>query len=294
LLANPNNYPSCTVKWKSNNKLKTLVYNEDFVQKYFYNRDVLNGIYTMGEGAKEIEEEIKRKNDEINKINEEILNLTEVKKEKENKELEIDNNFKEICWKKGYNKFQNVFPDFFTGYRNNKNKFKEKILEEYRKRSEGPVPNQNEIMSKYNIIYSNNVQKIDFLPNFNQSNLTNIKILEENQTILQTAIVGKKDINISKIIEKLCNHDWVKQGKEYYDNNFDENRGVYICPFCQQDTSDEFRMQLEEYFDETFTNQMKELENYIDNYKIVTDGIQKYFQEILSKQNQYLEEKIIP
>jgi len=293
LIANPDNYPSCEVNWTSNNKLNTLVYNEDFVQEYFYTKDILAGIYTIGEGAKEIEEDINRKNEEINKLNEKKENLQESIKTKNNEKEIIDNNFKDACWHKGYIKYQNDFPHIYTGYRNSKENFKKKILEEHNKSNTSQVLNLEELKRKYAVIYGKDVQKIDLLNKINEDNLNKLKTLEANQTILQTTIVGKQDVDIAKMIEKLHNHDWVKQGKEYYDKNYDANSDVYICPFCQQETSNEFRKQLEEYFDETFTNQMKDLEKYIKKYKEVTEDIKNYFQELSSKQNNFLDEKKI-
>jgi len=99
LLANPDSYPSCQVKWQ-NEKLKTIVYNEDFVRRVFYQSENLPGIFTMGEEAKDIEEKIKQKNDAKEQLNKEKNQLNATL---ENKNIELqkkENNFRELCWKK--------------------------------------------------------------------------------------------------------------------------------------------------------------------------------------------------
>ena len=54
IIADPDKYPSCKVEWEGNSPLRTIVYNEDFVKKYFYQSDNFPGIFTMGEGARKI------------------------------------------------------------------------------------------------------------------------------------------------------------------------------------------------------------------------------------------------
>ena len=65
LIANPEDYPSCHLTWQGSRKLKTVVYNEDFVTTTFYEKENLPGIFTLGEGAKDIEEEISKKTKEL-------------------------------------------------------------------------------------------------------------------------------------------------------------------------------------------------------------------------------------
>jgi wobble nucleotide-excising tRNase len=92
------------------------------------------------------------------------------------------------------------------------------------------------------------------------------------------------------MIEKLHNHDWVRQGKEFYDKNYDEERKSYICPFCQQTTSENFRKQIEEYFDEAYQNNIKELNNFINKYTTISQEILSLLEKVLKIDNQYINE----
>lgn len=73
-------------------------------------------------------------------------------------------------------------------------------------------------------------------------------------------IVGKSDIPIAKLIKKLENGDWVNQGRKY----------IYSgtkCPFCQKDTIDDnFRKQLESFFDEEFERDVEEVKEKKEEY----------------------------
>lgn len=295
VLANPDAYNSCKVEWYGNNKLKTIIYNEDFVRDYFYTKDSLSGIYTIGEGAKDIEEKILNRKSELDRLNKELTNLSGTNENKEKEQNDLFEKFKDTCWQKGYLDLQNEFDLFFTGYKRDKEKFANKVLDEKSNSSE--LLEKVKLKEKYDLVYGSDVSKIDelfFLDDKileeKDKTLKQIKSLEDNQDILKLSIVGKKDIDIAKMIEKLQNHDWVKQGKEYYEQNIDED-GNYICPFCQQKTSEDFRKQLEEYFDEAYRNNLSELNNYVIHYSDLAEKVGEYFSEILSLSNKYIDEK---
>lgn len=288
VLANPDAYNYCNVEWYGNNKLKTIIYNEDFVREYFYAKDSLSGIYTIGEGAKEIEEKIINKKIELDRLSNDLINLNGTKGNKEQEQINLFEKFKETCWQKGYLDLKDDFDLFFTGYKRDKEKFANKILDEKSNSSE--LLERIRLKEKYDLLYGSEVSKIDELVFLDDKTLEEIKSIEDNQDILKLSIVGKKDIDIAKMIEKLHNHDWVKQGKQYYDQNIDED-GNYICPFCQQKTSEDFRKQLEEYFDETYQNNLSELNNYAKNYSDLAKKVVEYFSKLLSLSNKYIDEK---
>lgn len=287
VLANPENFRDCNFEWENNRKIKTIVFNEEFIRDYFYEKDFLNGIYTIGEGASEIENQINQKKVELNNVvSEEFDKLNSAKKQKEKEKSENYNYFKESCWEKGYLSLQDDFDLFFTGYKKDKEKFANKILGE--KTNDAILLSKDELKRKYDLIYARDVSKIDeilLIPT------EQIQKIETKQEILKTAIIGKKDVDISAMIEKLHNHDWVKQGKEYYDKNYDEERKSYICPFCQQPTSDNFRKQLEEYFDESYQNNINDLNYFINEYRRISQDILNLLEQVLKTGNQYINEE---
>ncbi len=280
-------YPNCKINWEYNQKLKLIIFNEDFIKNYFYEKDNLLGIYTIGEGAKDIEEKIEDKKGEKDSVEKElnILNNTERKKEEE--KSQNWEKFKESCWKRSFQKYKKDFDSFFTGYKNNKDKFAEKILEENNNQSE--LLDIYQIKNKYDLLYGKDTSQVEELKIIPDGLVNKVQKVENNE-ILKTSIVGKKDINIAKMIEKLHNHDWIKQGKEYYDNNYDKEERAYICPFCQQKTTEEFRKQLEEYFDETYNNQIKQLGELLKEYETITKEILSILNDNYNSNNKYLDE----
>jgi len=288
IIATPESYSTCEVSWQQNEKMKTLVFNEDFITEYFYKKDELLGIYTIGGEEKKIEEEIVTKNNKCEELQNEIDKLRRSLVKKEQDQDKFFNNFKENCWNNGFLTLKTEFDSFFVGYKSNKNNFANKILEE--KSSTAQLLKKENLKEKYDLIYDKNIQTINELPLINVELKERIEKLETNQNILQTPIIGKKDVNIAKMIEKLHNHDWVKQGKAFYEKNYNEEKGAYVCPFCQQLTSDEFKKQLEEYFDESYKQSIEELENFINVYSDLSDDIKTFLDQILKNDNKYLNE----
>jgi len=290
LLASKDSYPTCSIAWQNNYKLKIIVYNEDFVQKYFYQSPNLPGIYTIGEGASDIETQIKEKKDKIDGLNNDLIGLNKTLETKKKEGVNNWNNFKENCWSNVYLKYQNDFDDIFTGFKNSKEKLAQYLLN-ISVGSNTQIPDIKTLKEKFILLYKEELNNIDNIPLIDKSILEKLKDLESNQ-ILKTKIVGKQDVDIARMIHKLQNHDWVSQGKIYYEKNYDVSTKKYICPFCQQSTSEDFRNQLEAYFDETYKFQISSLNKLIEEYEQVIKDINSYFDKLFKmSENKYLNEK---
>jgi len=296
IIANPENYPKCKIEWDNGREMKRLVFNEDFIREYFYNSPYLKGIYTIGEGAKKIGEEIDKKKKQIDNIENEINNSSEFLNTKNTELANIESCFENKCWEDIYKKYQSKFGEIFVGYMKNKKKFAENLLNHYEK-NKSDLSNLKELIDleeKYNLLYREEAIILDEIDNIScKINEVSQKLKDiETSHILQEKIIGKQDIDIAAMIQKLQNQDWVKKGQEYYYKNYDETQNAYICPFCQQRTDEYFRKQLEDYFDETYNNKLEELQKLMSNYKSITKEITTIFHELDSiTYNKYLEEK---
>ena len=112
--------------------------------------------------------------------------------------------------------------------------------------------------------------------------MPNFKTLEEN-SIFQARIIGKDDVDVAKMILKLNNSDWVRQGIGYFKVN-DE-----YCPFCQQTTTENFRKQLSEYFDETYTQQIQTLKTANDKYNFECETLLDTISNYISLNNRFID-----
>ena len=85
--------------------------------------------------------------------------------------------------------------------------------------------------------------------------------------ILSKKIIGKGDVDIAALIEKLGNSDWVKQGRQYLTPSSD------LCPFCQRKVPQTLEAQLNEYFDDAYAHDLVAVEALQTAYAKATDNI---------------------
>ena len=290
VIAKPDNNSTCKVEWENNSELKTVVFNEDFVSSVFYQSDSFPGIYTIGEEVIGIENQIKTKNEDRKLIEDGKKSLDTTFAQKKEDLKKFDDNFRKLCWEKIYQKYQNNFNAVFSGYRNSKQNFSDKLLNES-VRNHSQLQTKEYLTQRYDLLYKEELKIINELNLISKDIITQFGELESNE-ILRTKIIGKKDVDIASMIEKLHNHDWVRQGKQYYEQNYNEEKKSYICPFCQQATPDDFKKKLEEYFDETYESQIKKLNTLTGDYKKLHNELSQYFDDLLlTEGNKYFESK---
>lgn len=263
-------YENCSLEWE-NDPITKLVYNKDFRDRNFGNGKI-GGVFTLGEATA----------DEIKEIEEKTLLLKELKKEgikkretldkvsKKKEELIVE--FKEYCWSNIYKKYENTFKDAFVGFLS-KEKFKDKILLDFTNNT-------------------SDLKQIDYLKEKSKTvfgerpeNLTSISTIEfqriieiETSDIWKKIIIGKADVNISKLIQKLNINDWVNQGKNYLQED-------KTCPFCQEKTiTEDFKKQLDVFFDEEFINDIKTIKSLKEEYVLLTSNLLNELNQIETNQ----------
>ena len=113
------------------------------------------------------------------------------------------------------------------------------------------------------------------------------RVLEiETDKIWQKKIIGKADVEIAKLIQKLNLNDWVNEGRNYLQE--DET-----CPFCQQPTvTEDFKKQLENYFDEAFTTDTKLVKDNTEEYNRLAQNLTNLLQGIEATEKANTETKL--
>lgn len=283
VIANESAFSDCSLLWRGGIKLEPLVYNRDFVEKNFDQSSELKGIFTLGEKDKEALDKIKTTKQEVDSLNSEIQKLKKTLEGDDNNggknaELaELESKFEEKCWKLKQ-KHDEKLQGAFVGVRGKKSAFKSKLLAEAANNS-GVLKNLDEVENKAETIFGEMPQTETTIPVPNYESLLRL----ETASILKKKVIGKTDVDIAAIIQKLGNSDWVKQGKFFYEAN--EN----VCPFCQQKTEPSFADSLNEYFDETFEKDVRAIETLLTNYKTNGERLQQSLQSVLDNPSKFLD-----
>lgn len=252
IIANSEQFPNCNLTWNTI-PMQTIVYNRDFVKENFSQSSSIKGIFTLGKDSKDAKEFIESTSREIDRLNKEIAgtekSLEKLIKDKENKTIYIADK----CWAI-MRKYEEDFKPAFMGNIKDKKRFLEKCMHE--KNNLSTLHSWNEIKEKSEKIFNKSLTKYEIIPQFNYEE----PLDNESSKILTTSIVGKEDVSIAILIKKLNNSDWVKEGLDYLKDSTGK------CPFCQQDVSNKLKLQIEEFFDESYELKNIELNNFRIEY----------------------------
>ncbi|ROR58454.1 UNVERIFIED_ORG: wobble nucleotide-excising tRNase [Providencia alcalifaciens] len=261
-------YTNCNINWKNNSPLQTLVYNKSFRDKNFGSSDIA-GVFTLGQASTEEIEKINNKKRDAEKEKEGVSTLRKTLDSAEKSIIEKELTFTEIAWKT-YRKYQGDFKEAFRGFIGSKVSFKNKIIDEYHNNKSTELKTLKDLKERASVLFGDTPIEYELIPEITGFNLKEI----EEDIIWTKNIIGKSDVDIANLISFLNNNDWVNQGRKYLNNSS-------TCPFCQKNTIDEeFRVKLEEYFDESFTDDIVKLKNLSEKYITYKDRIESHIEHV--------------
>ncbi|BDG78453.1 hypothetical protein BSF_01820 [Bacillus subtilis] len=273
-------YSSCNIERKQGSSAFDLfVYNRNFVQDNFNIRNEIKGIFTLGKESTEILTLIDEKLKGAQRHQERIGNLEKNIEEKEGKLETLQSEFVDQCWELKQN-YDEVFEEAFTGLRNNKKRFMERCSDEATNNN-SDLYTYEELKNRVDSVYKNSREKVRVIPEVHYDSSL------EKQSIFQTKIIGKKDIDIARLISELNISDWVQRGHRH----MEDSNGV--CPFCQQELPESFKEKLDEYFDETYTEQIQNLNSSIEKYKRDTFGFFEKYNFLMTEDIPYINKEKI-
>ena len=271
-----------SVSGESINNLNFVVYNVDYVKENFSEKENFPGIFTLGKNNIEIENEIKnleeKKNELLSKIDNNTGSLgSDNKKSSTGLYLELfklKDVYEERFWNIKTKLDGSSLKDYIGPYRSSKEKFCNQLISEYEKSINNcDVPRKfDELEKEAKKIDSNQQNIISPIKKFDFQKLESL--LQDK--IFCNPIVGKSDSEGSALIDKLNNSDWVKAGLHF------TKHSEHHCPFCQQKISDVFINKLNEYFDETYKEQLNILKIASDSVKEIYEKVECSVERILS------------
>jgi wobble nucleotide-excising tRNase len=283
VIADCASHPDCSIVWRGGAPLERLVYNRDFVERNFNQPDQLKGIFTLGEKDKNTLDKIDAAKRELDQIKTKILQLKNVlggddgNGGKRAELFELESDFEIKCWGLKL-KHDEKLQGAFAGVRNKKSAFKAKLLSESVSNSSSAVP-LPDLENKAKTVFGDAPQAVTLLKVPDGANL----LAHEANKILKKKVIGKTDVDIAALIQKLGNSDWVKLGRDFYDP---EER---VCPFCQQETPPSLEENLNEYFDDTFIADTTAIEKLYTDYKTDSERIQESVQALLDNPTRFLD-----
>jgi len=283
VIADEKAYPTCKVTWKRGTPLQPMVYNRDFVDRNFNPSTDLKGVFTLGEKQADSLAKIATAKAELDALTKKVETLTNSLQGldgtggKKSELAALESELKDKCWAQKQ-KHDSKLQGAFKGFRDSSEKFKGKVVLE--------LSNNSATLMALEALEKRAATVFGTTPTNEQAvaGIDAIKVIaHESDPILVKRVIGKDDVDIAAMIKKLGNSDWVREGRLF----FDVNEGV--CPFCQQDTADLFAQSLNEYFDETFENDSKAIDDLVTNYSTDAARLQQQVAGILTAPSRFLD-----
>lgn len=273
LIANPAAAPKSRLVWSNDRALECLVYNRDFAEKNF-GTGPMPGIFTLGQAEIETLDLIEETRKEVASLRTDIdklssaLGAAEPQSGELGKQRALRVAFEADCWKiKGEHDLH--FKGAFEGLRNSKEKFCDRVLSELKSNTAG-VKSVDDLKKRALSVFAEGIERRAAVPLVNVNDLTDL----ERDAILAKKIVGKDDIDVAALIKRLGNSDWVGQGLSYI------NQGGDPCPFCQQAVDAERLAKLNDYFDETYINDLASIDRVRDAHRTYAEALIARLREI--------------
>lgn len=272
-------FNNCSLMWQNSIPLNTLFYNKEFRERNF-GKGKLGGVFTLGEATAEQIKVIDDKTEELKIIKAEGSKKRETLDSQIKKKETLENDFKETTWTKIYKKYEPTFKEAFTGTLQ-KESFKNKLLQEFNNNISSLDTFEN-LKEKAKTIFGEIPQTITPI-----NSITFDRVIEiENNEIWKKIIVGKADVDIAKLIQKLNINDWVNHGRDYLQED-------KTCPFCQEKTiTENFKSQLESFFDQTYLNDLKSIKDLKQEYNSLTQNLINELNTIENNQKDFKNSKL--
>lgn len=283
VIADEDSFPTCKVAWQRGTRLQTMVYNLDFVDRNFHQSAQLKGVFTLGEQHEDTLNKIATAKTEHDLLTRRIETLTHQLEGddgsggKKGELASLESALKDKCWAQKQ-KHDATLKGAFEGYRGSSEKFKAKVITEWPTNSATLVP-LAELEKRAETVFGPTPIAERSIPMVHTAAL----VTYGSDPLLKKRVIGKDDVDIAALINKLGNSDWVREGRRFYEVS------ERVCPFCQQITSQAFAQSLSEYFDEAFETDSKAIEELSTNYKTEVERIQQQMSEIIARPQKFLD-----
>ena len=224
-------------------KEEILVYNQDYINKVFYEQDQLKGIFTLSKENKKAYEAIAKANKNLKTLQDQEEKLIAEQQKADATVEQAKTVARETIWalKTKYSGGDRVLDYCLEGYKGSKANLFNKV-------KDTPIVPKENLRSiedlKRDLIQLTAMEGKSYplLPLLPAPAIT-----EEDLQIVQKIIVGNEHSTISAVMEQFSNATWVRSGMKYIEGD------KKLCPFCHQDTiTPEFISNLQSYFDESY------------------------------------------
>lgn len=256
-------FANCSVKLSQ--PCDFLVYNQSFLNDYFYEEDNLKGIFTLSKENKVALQQIEAETKELDKHraaqqeNSEASSANSAKLDQEKSKASTK------IWeiKTKYAGGDRVLEFCLDGLKKTDLLFQHVLglpLAEA-----APDYTSDDLKTEASSIEGEGAVTHNKIPNISAGWLS-----IEGNSLWSKIIVGSQEGSVAEFIAKAGSFDWVKEGLQFVSNDKDQQE----CPFCQQETiTKSFIDSISSVFDEAYKDDVNSLESMKSTYEALTSSL---------------------
>ena len=256
-------YRECIIEWENDTAVNIMVYNRRFRERNF--KENIAGVFTLGQATIEDIRALEEMKEQRAKKNEDYTTRGNTLQKKLQEEIAYKATFRDTVWERILKPNEADFQEAFSGFRNNKERFRDEVLRRYQI-SHSSTETRDALLVRAKTLFARKPEKCPIIP-FVLDNIVEQIAEIETAAIWSKVIVGNRDLPIGRLIEVLDNADWVSQGRKHL-------REDGICPFCQKQTiTDELKNQLDAFFSGEYEQDVSLIKQFIGQYSSYTDEL---------------------
>lgn len=275
-------FQNCSLNIKAGTSPEIFVYNKDFIDRVFYDKDSIKGIFTIGEVDTTSEKIIESSQARISKVRKQIINKEEEISAFKSELVDLETGIYKDVWDFVIDHKGGVLDYTLKGYRNKKQKFFNALkIVEYKNDLDYDFDQLEEEILE---ITGDDIEKV---PEINPIDIDFEDY--EKDGVFSQKIVATDSSYLFEIISRLDNSDWVSKGKVILESEEYKFLKNDPCPFCQQDIPDGFISELENIFDTTYQQKKGHVQQIFENYKMLVDGFKGELESSVYKSSYVLD-----
>lgn len=276
------NFNNCSQNGYNPAKHELLVFNDQFVNDNFITKGKLKGVFSLDQINEKIQTQIDNNDSKIKAIDKRITQIEGLIEKIENRRSQYHNDTVYFCYeqRRRFEFMRHKATDLLL---HRKEAHYDKIKQYISQLGSVEISSFDTIQEEFSKYYEHD---ITIIPNVNIKLYLECRRMDRSLSmLLDSIIVGNKDVKIATLVEKLNNRRWVEEGVGFLELTDG------ICPFCQNGTiTKELINDFELLFDEEYKEKLNRIQRFKDIY---TKVIAQFKDSLISIRTRYNSDGVV-
>lgn len=154
-------YRECEIEWENNAAVDVVVYNREFRVRNF--KENIAGVFTLGQATIEDIQALEEMKEQRTKKNEDYTTRGNTLQKKIQEEIAYKATFRDTVWERILKPNEADFQEAFSGFRNNKERFRDEVLRRYQI-SHSSTETRDALLLRAKTLFAQKPEKCPIIP----------------------------------------------------------------------------------------------------------------------------------